>query len=60
MPGEMEVADLVAFLHALTDEGFVKDARFSRPPSACPVTADAAKALEEENKQRQHNSIEGP
>ena len=55
-----EVAQLVAFLESLTDEGFVTDARFSRPPAACPVVADAALVAAEENGRRQHNSLEGP
>jgi cytochrome c peroxidase len=55
-----EVGDLVAFLGALTDEGFVNNPKFARPPATCPVSADAVAAAEEENKRRQHNSPEGP
>ena len=55
-----EVTQLVAFLGSLTDEGFVTDGRFSRPPTACPVKADAALVAAEENGRRQHNSQEGP
>lgn len=57
---DREVVALVAFLESLTDERFVTDARFSRPPAACPLQADAALAAAEENGRRQHNSIEGP
>ena len=55
-----EVAQLVAFLASLTDEGFVTDARFSRPPAGCPVNVDTALVVTEENERRQHNSLEGP
>jgi cytochrome c peroxidase len=55
-----EVAQLVAFLESLTDDGFVTDVRFSRPPAGCPVKADAALVAAEENGRRQHNSLEGP
>lgn len=57
---DSEVADLVAFLDALTDKGFVTDARFSRPAAACPVSADAVAAAAEANKTAQHNSVGGP
>jgi len=55
-----EVVDLVAFLEALTDHGFVTDARFSRPSAVCPVSADAVAAAAEANKTAQHNSVRGP
>jgi cytochrome c peroxidase len=54
-----EVADLVAFLEALTDEGFVKNPAFAMPPAACPVAADAVLSAADENARRQHNSV-GP
>ncbi|MEQ1783965.1 MAG: cytochrome c peroxidase, partial [Hyphomonadaceae bacterium] len=57
---DQEMSDLVAFLEALTDRGFVSDARFARPGAACPVSADALAAAEAENARRQHNSVEGP
>ena len=57
---DAEIADLVAFLGTLTDQGFVTDARFSRPAAACPVSADAGAAADEANKTAQHNSLGGP
>lgn len=57
---DAEVADLVAFMETLTDQGFVTDARFARPKAACPVQADAGAAEAETNKQAQHNSVAGP
>ena len=57
---DAEVAEVVVFLETLTDRGFVTDARFSRPPSVCPVNADAVAAAEADNMRRQHNSPERP
>ena len=57
---EGEVADLVAFLQSLTDEGFVTNPKFSLPPATCPLPADAAMTAAEENGRRQHNSPDGP
>lgn len=58
--GESDIRDVVAFLETLTDSGFVTDARFSRPPAACPVSADGAAAEAEANKTAQLNSVGGP
>ena len=55
-----ELADLVAFLESLTDEGFVSNPAFARPAAACPLPADAALEAAEENNRRQHNSPDGP
>jgi cytochrome c peroxidase len=57
---ETELAELVAFLKSLTDEGFVTNPAFASPPSACPLPADAAAVAAEENNRRQHNSPDGP
>jgi cytochrome c peroxidase len=57
---DSQVADLVAFLEALTDRGFVSNPKFARPGPQCPVDADAMQAAEAENARRQHNSAEGP
>ena len=55
-----EVADLVAFLQSLTDEGFVTNPKFSLPPAACPLPADAAMTAAESNAAKLHNSPPGP
>lgn len=57
---EAEVADLTAFLEALTDQGFITDPRFARPSSACPLPTDAARAREDDNSRKLHNSPPGP
>lgn len=57
---DAEVADLVAFLETLTDQGFITNPKLSRPKAECPVRANAAQAAEAENERRQHNSPEGP
>lgn len=57
---DADLADLVAFLEALTDQDFVTNTRFARPPAACPVAADRADTEAEANKQLQHNSADGP
>ena len=53
---DAEVGDLVAFLNALTDEGFVKNPAFALPPRGCHVPEDAALADDEAISQRLHNS----
>lgn len=55
-----EVSDLVAFLESLTDQRFLTNPAFARPPSACPVPSDASAAAAEDNKRLQHNSPDGP
>ena len=55
-----EVADLVAFLEALTDRVFVSNPKFALPGTTCPVVSDAALVAQEENGRRQHNSPAGP
>ncbi len=57
---EQEIADLVAFLESLTDEGFVSNPAFALPPAACPLPANPARASEEANSARLHNSTPGP
>jgi hypothetical protein len=53
---DAEVGDLVAFLNALTDEGFVRNPAFALPPRGCPVPEDMALAGDEAVSQRLHNS----
>jgi cytochrome c peroxidase len=57
---DAELADLIAFLESLTDEGFVTNPAFALPPAACPLPANAVRALEEANSARLHNSPPGP
>lgn len=55
-----ELRDLVAFLEALTDQGFVSNPAFALPKPECPVAADAGLTREEANSGRLHNSPAGP
>jgi cytochrome c peroxidase len=57
---DTELADLIAFLEALTDEGFITNPAFALPPAACPVPANTTLATEEANSARLHNSPPGP
>ena len=59
-PVDTEIADLLAFLEALTDQGFVTNPAFARPPTQCPVATDAARVREDENSRNLHNSPAGP
>jgi cytochrome c peroxidase len=55
-----EIADLIAFLDALTDESFVSNPAFALPSAACPLRADATLANEERNASQLHNNNPGP
>ena len=57
---DAEIADLVAFLEALTDQGFITNPAFSRPSAACPVATDAQRVREDDNSRALHNSPAGP
>jgi cytochrome c peroxidase len=57
---DAELADLIAFLESLTDEGFVSNPAFALTPRACPLPADAALTADEANSARLHNSPPGP
>jgi cytochrome c peroxidase len=57
---DVEIADLLAFLEALTDQDFVTNPAFARPPTQCPVATDAARVREDENSRNLHNSPAGP
>jgi cytochrome c peroxidase len=57
---ETEIADLVAFLESLTDEGFITNPAFALPSAACPLPADGALTENERNSARLHNSLPGP
>lgn len=59
-PGDSEIDDLLAFLEALTDQGFITNPAFARPPTHCPVATDAARVREDENSRNLHNSPPGP
>lgn len=58
--GGNEIADLLAFLEALTDQRFITNPAFARPPTQCPVATDAARVREDENSRYLHNSPPGP
>lgn len=55
-----EVADLVAFLEALTDENFLANPKFGPPPPGCPIPDTAEQAQEQANSAALHNSPPGP
>lgn len=57
---EGEVAELVAFLETLTDEGFVTNPAFALPKPGCPLPADAMLTAEETNSATLHNSPPSP
>jgi cytochrome c peroxidase len=57
---DRDLADLIAFLESLTDEGFITNPAFALPPAACPLPANAALVSEEANSARLHNSPPGP
>jgi len=57
---DREVGDLIAFLEALTDQGFITNPAFALPNPGCPVAGDAALASEEANSRRLRNSPAGP
>jgi cytochrome c peroxidase len=59
-PGAAELDDLIAFLDALTDQHFITNPAFARPPTQCPVATDAARVREDENFRNLHNSPPGP
>jgi len=58
--GDTEIADLVAFLESLTDQGFITNPAFALPAATCPLPANTALAAEEANSTRLHNSPPGP
>jgi cytochrome c peroxidase len=58
--GDAEVADLVAFLGALTDEGFITNPKFALPKPGCPVDAPVAQLRDEANSAQLHNNQPGP
>ncbi|HOZ26614.1 MAG TPA: cytochrome c peroxidase [Hyphomonadaceae bacterium] len=55
-----EMAELIAFLETLTDQGFITNPAHALPKPGCPVAEDAALANEEANSARLHNSPAGP
>ncbi len=55
-----EIADLVAFMDALTDRPFITNPAHALPKRECPVAEDAALASDEANSSRLHNSPAGP
>jgi len=57
---DAEIADLVAFLGALTDEGFISNPKFALPLPACPVDAPVAQLRDEANSAQLHNNMPGP
>lgn len=57
---DTEIADLVAFLESLTDQGFITNPAFALPPPGCPVDTSVALQREEANSARLHNSPPGP
>jgi cytochrome c peroxidase len=57
---ETEIADLVAFLGSLTDEGFITNPAFALPKPGCPVPADASLAADEARNANLHNNLPGP
>jgi cytochrome c peroxidase len=58
--GDAEIDDLVAFLEALTDQGFITNPAFARPPTQCPIATDDARVREDDNSRNLHNSPPGP
>jgi len=57
---EAEIADLVAFLESLTDQGFVTNPKFAPPPQGCPIPDTPEQAEEQRNSAALHNSPPGP
>jgi cytochrome c peroxidase len=57
---DAEIADLVAFLGSLTDQGFVTNPKFALPKPGCPVDAPAAQLRDEANSAALHNNLPGP
>jgi cytochrome c peroxidase len=57
---DAEVTDLLAFLESLTDQGFITNPAFARPPAQCPVATDSERAREDSNSRNLHNSPAGP
>jgi len=57
---EAEIADLVAFLEALTDERFVSNPQFALPPPGCPIADTPQQVEEQRNSAALHNSPPGP
>ena len=55
-----EVADLIAFLEALTDESFLTNPKFAAPPPGCPIPDTAEQVQEQTNSAALHNSPPGP
>ena len=57
---DLEIADLIAFLEALTDQGFITNPAFALPPPGCPLPITADEAARAQNSALQHNSPPGP
>jgi cytochrome c peroxidase len=57
---DAEIADLVAFMESLTDQGFITNPAFALPPPGCPVATSVELQREEANSARLHNSPPGP
>lgn len=57
---EAELVDLVAFLEALTDQGFITNPAHALPKPGCPLPADAGLTAQEQNSSRLHNSRPSP
>jgi cytochrome c peroxidase len=57
---DAQVADLVAFLGTLTDQGFITNPAFSLPKPGCPLPASPAKLADEASNANLHNNLPGP
>lgn len=57
---DAEIADLIAFLESLTDQGFITNPAFALPPPGCPLPVSAERAEAEANDARLHNNPPGP
>jgi cytochrome c peroxidase len=57
---EAEIADLVAFLEALTDQSFISNPRFALPPPGCPIPDTPGQVRDQANSAALHNSPPGP
>ncbi len=57
---ETEIAELIAFLGSLTDEGFITSPAFAAPSAACPLPSDPILANDERNASQLHNNNPGP
>lgn len=56
---DTETQDLIAFLEALTDQTFITNPAFARPPARCPVDTNAARTRAADNARNLHNSPPG-